>query len=192
MLPTEWNLNLQAVERLGSSTSIMPGFIYISTTLRSQYKAQHWENTVAPGVGRKVETPKCEKQGWNHRTEIPKISKMETNADKKERGSRKFKNIHQYVEYPKERISHSPCADGFAQGRPACFGYKKKEITSILKTASNSLHIAWLRPLIHANNKTEIHLKFWLSKINSESALAKKMCCSPFHPAFSNRVISAH
>lgn len=192
MLPTEWNLNLQAVERLGSSTSIMPGFIYISTTLRSQYKAQHWENTVVPGVGRKVETPKCEKQGWKHRTKIPKISKMETNADKKERGSRKFKNIHQYVEYPKERISLSPCADGFAQGRPACFGYKKKEITSILKTASNSLHIAWLRPLIHANNKTEIHLKFWLSKINSESALAKKICCSPFHPAFSNHVISAH
>lgn len=93
----------------------------------------------------------------------------------KKRGSRKFRTIHQYVEYPKQRISLSPCADGFAQGRLACFEYKKEEITSILKTASNSLPIACPWPLIHVNSKTKIHLKFWLSKLKFESALVKKL-----------------
>lgn len=65
----------------------MPGFIYISTTLTeksTQSSAQpHRENTAVTGVVRKVEAPKCEKQDWNHGTEILKIGKMETNADKK-------------------------------------------------------------------------------------------------------------
>lgn len=67
---------------------------------------------------------------------------METNAPKKERGSRKFRNIHQNVEHPKERISLSPCADGFTQEDQRALGTKKREITSILKPAFNSLRIA--------------------------------------------------
>lgn len=51
---------------------------------------------------------------------------METNADKKERENRKFRNILQYVEYPKEVFLFLPAQMALLKEDQRALGTKKK------------------------------------------------------------------